>query len=109
MKFTAPLKAFTLSFLITGNLALLLWGYQIKKKIPPLEEEEYDIELLAELPEELFESTANPRDIQTNRAFNETRAELAALNNQSQDDQDDFENRLKQLDDAIQNVEGGTE
>ena len=105
MKFTAPLKAFTLSFLITGNLALLLWGYQIKKKIPPLEEEEYDIELLAELPEELFESTANPRDIQTNRAFNETRAELAALNNQSQDDQDDFENRLKQLDDAIQNVE----
>lgn len=106
MKFTASVKAFILSFLITGNLALLLWGYQIRKKIPDFEEEEYDIELLAEIPEEeLVESAANARETATHKAFNETKKALTALNNQSQNDQDDFEKRLKALDDAIKDVE----
>lgn len=106
MKLTAPVKAFILSFLITGNLALLLWGYQIKNNMPEVEETEYDIELAAELPEEeLLESTANPQQTETHKAFNETRKELTALNNQSKTDEDDFQQRLKALDDAIKNVE----
>lgn len=106
MKFTASVKAFILSFLITGNLALLLWGYQIKKNMPEEEEMEYDIELLADiLEEELTETQASSRETTTHKAFNETKKALTALNNQSQTDQDDFQQRLKALDDAIKNVE----
>lgn len=110
MKISASIKAFILSFLITGNLALLLWGYQIKKRVPDFEEEEYDIEYAAEIPdEELFETSASPKSTTTHRAFNQTRRELAALNNQSQSDEDDFEKRLRELDNAIKDVEQAKE
>ena len=107
MKFTPSLKAFILSFLITGNLALLLWGYQIRKKVAEDQQTEYDIELLADLLEEELqeETTASAQQTKTHKAFNETRKELTALSNQSQEDQDDFDQRLKALDQAIKDVE----
>ena len=107
MKFTPSLKAFILSFLITGNLALLLWGYQIRKKVAEDQQTEYDIELLADLLEEELqeETTASAQQTKTHKAFNETRKELTALSNQSQEEQDDFDQRLKALDQAIKDVE----
>ncbi|MDC7997194.1 energy transducer TonB family protein [Gilvibacter sediminis] len=107
MKFNTSIKAFILSFLITGNLALLLWGYQIGKRETLETETEYDIEVLAdlleeELQEELAQSSSQTT---THKAFNETRKELTALNNDSQEDQDDFDQRLKALDEAIKDVE----
>ncbi len=106
MKISNSFKAFVISFLVTGNLALLLWGYQISDGIAQSEEESYDIEYNQELLEEFLaaQETQNSKSAETNKAFNETKKEIAKTKVQSEADSEDFNDRLAALDNAIEDV-----
>ena len=107
MKLSHSLKAFIISFLVTGNLALLLWGYQISNGIATTQEEGYNIEYNQEALEELLaqqEQDADNKPIETNRAFNQSQEAIAKNWAASKEDQDDFQERLAALDNSINQV-----
>lgn len=106
MKLSNSIKAFIISFLLTGNLALLLWGYQIKNGIAKPKEEAYDIVYNQEILEELLaqQEGAQNKPIETHKAFNQTQKKIAQTKVQSTTDANEFKKRLAALDDAIKDV-----
>lgn len=112
MKLSHSFKAFIISFLVTGNLALLLWGYQISNGVATTQEQEYNIEYNQEVLEELLaqqELDTDNKPIETHRAFNQSQEAIAKSWTASQEDQDDFQERLAALDNSINQVKNDQE
>lgn len=102
MKLSNSIKALIIATLITGNLALVLWGSKISYGIESAEES-YDIQYDTEILEEILaESENNTTPVKTHRVFNETAKDLSKLDQESSQDQESFNDRLAAMDAALE-------
>ncbi|MEP2936227.1 MAG: hypothetical protein ABJM06_12530 [Gilvibacter sp.] len=104
MKLSNSIKALIIATLLTGNLALLLWGSKISYGVETVEESydiQYDTELLEEaLAEAEAENSSTP--VKTHRVFNETAKDLSKLDQEAAKDQESFNDRLAAMDAALE-------
>jgi len=106
MKLSNSIKALIIATLITGNLALALWGSKISKRVEPTEQS-YDIEYDTDLLEEALAQSESQSDeastpVKTHRVYNETAKDLSKLDSESSKDAQSFNDRLSALDAALE-------
>lgn len=104
MNFNYSYRAFLLTSLIFGCFILILYSIKLKKINLEQDVVSYDVELLPEelLVEETPEQEAfDKTKIETNRAYNEAEKHLTESVQSRQNTNDDFEDKLREMDEAI--------
>jgi len=102
MNFDYSYRAFLITSLLFGILFLILYSFKLKS-MQLSEEQNYRIDYSVEenIPDEKQDESTEKIKIETNRAFNEAEKFIANLENDRIEDPQSTENKLSEIDEAI--------
>ncbi len=108
MNFNYSYRAFLIASLLTGNLVLLLYSFNLSSENEKTLKE-YDIEYASEeiIPEEELAALPPERSkVETNRAYNEAEKFISNLEDENQEITETTEGKMEEMNRAIEQANG---